>query len=508
LFLTLAILLFALARLWRLTASCLWFDEIFSVHAAAHSWGSMLHFVAADLVHPPLFYILLKIWIGIGGESLLWLRLLPAMVSILGIVPVFLLGRELRLSVAETTLALLLLAVNGYLIKYAQEVRMYGLLFFLGACSLWLFFSWWRREHQSTWRFVALMVVNLLMVYTHYYAWVIVLLESVLAAFKHRRQRKQIIPGFAILVMCYIPWLIEIARAYKASQIEQNIGWIPRPGLRALIELATLLNQPFVFSASSADNSINLFVIALVLLIFGCPIALLIWKTFRTRRSKPPETELLLPVLFFLTPVVALAALSWILPQSIWGTRHLIIVAVPYSLLAAIAIIRFQLYWARVTVFLIGGCWFAVAAGYVIIRPAPQFIWCAWTPLAQQVRQTTTPASSPTSIYAFEDLVAYHLWFALEDAKDFRISVIKGLPGTTEDAAYFLPRDFDEIPVRAAGATINDNEVWVAFRATRFDESQPPLSRFTNAGYQIERVLSEHVQGQDAFLIKLQRKQE
>ena len=31
--------LYVAARLWRLTASCLWFDEIFSVHAARHPWG-------------------------------------------------------------------------------------------------------------------------------------------------------------------------------------------------------------------------------------------------------------------------------------------------------------------------------------------------------------------------------------------------------------------------------------------------------------------------------------
>src|ERR1044072_2774624 len=68
---------FVLARLLRLTSSCLWFDEIFSVHAARHTWADLVKFAAADIIHPPLFYALLKIWIAIGGESILWLRLLP-----------------------------------------------------------------------------------------------------------------------------------------------------------------------------------------------------------------------------------------------------------------------------------------------------------------------------------------------------------------------------------------------------------------------------------------------
>src|SRR3954466_6188867 len=118
-FLSLVIVLFIAARLWHLTSSCLWFDEIFSVHAAEHPWGSILQFAAADLVHPPLFYLLLKIWIGIGGESLIWLRLLPVTISIAAVVPALLMARELHLSPSETALALVLLAVNGYLIKYA-----------------------------------------------------------------------------------------------------------------------------------------------------------------------------------------------------------------------------------------------------------------------------------------------------------------------------------------------------------------------------------------------------
>jgi uncharacterized membrane protein len=80
-------LIYVALRLWRLTDSCLWFDEIFSIHAAEHSIGSLLWFVAQDLIHPPLSYLLLKGWISIGGESLLWLRLFPVFFSTLALFP-------------------------------------------------------------------------------------------------------------------------------------------------------------------------------------------------------------------------------------------------------------------------------------------------------------------------------------------------------------------------------------------------------------------------------------
>lgn len=506
-FLSLVIVLFIAARLWHLTSSCLWFDEIFSVHAAAHSWGSLLQFVAADLVHPPLFYILLKIWIGIGGESLFWLRLFPALMSIAAIVPILLMARELNLSAVETTLALLLLAVNGYQIKYAQEVRMYSLLFFLSACSLWLFIAAVRRQHISRRMVLSLTAVNLLMVYAHYYGWLLVVFELALAVWLNRTIAKKLIWSFLVLLLSYVPWIVLLSRAFAVQRMDQNVGWIPRPGPRVLIELGILLSQPFVSPESNIDNRINPFAVALVLLIFVVPIVTVIWQSMRKRHSDERSRSILLLAVIAFIPIVTILLASWILPRSIWGARHLIIVIVPLALLAGTAIIRLPTYWARVAVMLMAGCWFSATAAYMLIRPTPHFIWCAWGPLAEQAVTADSSSSRPTSLYAFEDLVAYHLWFALKDAKsgDYKVSVIKNLPGTMEDKAYFLPRDFNEIEVRTPEIP-NESQVWIAFRAPRVDEQQPPLKQFMTAGYQIRQVLTDKAQNQNAFVIKLERK--
>src|SRR5687768_4957234 len=85
--LVLVCLAFVVLRLWNLTALCLWFDEIFTVHAAEMNLADLVGFVARDLIHPPLSYILLKFWIQAGGESLFWLRFFPVFFSILSLVP-------------------------------------------------------------------------------------------------------------------------------------------------------------------------------------------------------------------------------------------------------------------------------------------------------------------------------------------------------------------------------------------------------------------------------------
>src|SRR5215213_10123158 len=159
-------LIYFILRLRNL-GSCLWFDEIFSVHAAEHAWSSIFTFIAADLIHPPLFYLILKLWISVGGENLLWLRLLPVLFSVLAVVPFLFLCRELKLSFFAKTVALFLISINGSLIKYSQEVRMYSLLLSLSLTSLWLFTRYFNRGKGI----VPLAIVNLFLVYTHYFGW-------------------------------------------------------------------------------------------------------------------------------------------------------------------------------------------------------------------------------------------------------------------------------------------------------------------------------------------------
>ena len=130
----------------------------------------MWSFVAQDLIHPPLFYALLKMWIGVGGDGLLWLRLFPVLFSFLALIPFIYLCRELKLNNATIAIALGLFAVNGALIKYSQTVRMYTLLMFLSLMSIWLFARYFNRGKSWIW----LVVVNILLVYTHYFAWLVV----------------------------------------------------------------------------------------------------------------------------------------------------------------------------------------------------------------------------------------------------------------------------------------------------------------------------------------------
>lgn len=48
------------------TSQSLWLDEVFSLNLVDHSWGDMFDLAKAD-VHPPFYYVILKLFILIGG---------------------------------------------------------------------------------------------------------------------------------------------------------------------------------------------------------------------------------------------------------------------------------------------------------------------------------------------------------------------------------------------------------------------------------------------------------
>src|ERR1700733_288923 len=91
------IILFCIAlRVYHLGAASLWSDEIFSRYYV-DLFG--LHYVLSDGLsretNPPTYYLLLRGWIALFGDSEAALRSLSAAASILCVPVTYLLGREL-----------------------------------------------------------------------------------------------------------------------------------------------------------------------------------------------------------------------------------------------------------------------------------------------------------------------------------------------------------------------------------------------------------------------------
>lgn len=486
---------YAAVRLWRLTASCLWFDEIFSVHAAEHSWTSILGFIAQDLIHPPLFYLFLKVWIAIGGEGVLWLRLLPVIFSVTALIPFLLLMRELKRGRMVTVLALSFIAFNGSLIKYAQEVRMYSLLMCVSLFSIWLFSRYFIKGKGL----VPLIIINIVMVYTHYFGWFMVVSEVAAIVIFQRIKIRAILIMLGSTLVAFLPWAVAVISFARAgAEIGQNIGWMQKPSLTNLVQLILSLVEPFYFATSNAVPY-SIYKISLpILLLLAAGATLFCVKWNRNKASAGTEPLWML-IIFVGMPVVIAFAASWLLPYSIWGTRHLIIIFVPLAIILAIAVCEVEQSKVRISVISL----VVLFTGYALLltfqRETEQYSWCAWEPLTLN---GGLPANA--TIYSGEDLVAYHLWFANRSTPERKIVRVEGLNGVKEDKAYFLPRGFGSIE-RVSVDVLDENRFWMAFRIKSWDPDAPFISDLRDRGYRVGTPQIIDSKGEQAVLVEFLR---
>ena len=221
------------ARLLRLTWLGLWTNEGFSVFLAQSSLRALVIGTANDL-HPPLFYLLLKLWL-LPGKSLVWLRLFPVLFGMLTVALVYHVGRRL-LGPAVGGWAALFLALAPKHVAYSREARMYILLAFFALLSLYLLWRCLEEPFPGCW--FGYVAATLAMVYTQNLGLVFVPVEVVIA-----------------VVLLALRRDVRTVRAWLIAQLFVLAGYVP--WLPITIEQALFRPTPWIRPASLLDLRIS-----------------------------------------------------------------------------------------------------------------------------------------------------------------------------------------------------------------------------------------------------------
>ena len=123
--LILILLLGALLRFYHNLDISLWHDEAFSALMIRYPWQEMLMRLGLD-VHPPAYYIGLRLWHYIFGDTLLSLRGFSIFFGVGTIWASWLFCRQAFKSEKAALWAALLIAINPFqILHFATEARMY-----------------------------------------------------------------------------------------------------------------------------------------------------------------------------------------------------------------------------------------------------------------------------------------------------------------------------------------------------------------------------------------------
>lgn len=281
---------------------------------------------------------------------------------------------------------------------------------------------------------------------------------------------------FGVAVVAILPWLIAVISASRnGSGLSQNIGWMTRPGVREIALLVFNVVEPFYYQSSTAEAR-SQFLVSIPFLVVIAVSALAFF--FRFRQLEGGERSTLYFLLVFIKlPVIAAFAASWMLPYSVWGTRHLIIVMAPFWLAVAVMAGRLKPNLLRRT--LIGALIAISVLGFVNAgrRPAVGPPWCACETLVRGI------SSDTSNIYALSDLNAYQAWFVTRDG-DRRVFKLE-MPDVAEDRAFFLPRGFNTVE-RIAFTEITDRRFWIIFGEDI--GAQTPEDALKRSGYRVTRI--------------------
>lgn len=190
-------------RVQRLDFQPLWGDEGWSFYFATQPIPQLLALTAID-IHPPLYYLLLKLWLGLAGVGPESARLLSVAVGTLLVPATALLGRRL-LNRRAGGAAAAVVAVMPLAVYYSQEVRMYGLVTLLAALSM----AFFAARRGRGWAYV---IVTAAALYTMYYAAFVVLAQLIFALGDYARRRRESLAAtlrpFVLVGLMYLPWLL------------------------------------------------------------------------------------------------------------------------------------------------------------------------------------------------------------------------------------------------------------------------------------------------------------
>ena len=306
-------------------------DEIFSLRAAGSTWSHLLVTAVNDKSHPPLFYAALKLWLMPFPADETWVRLLSVLFGTALIPVAFAICRRLRLAEGDTVLVLVLIAVNGELIYYAQHARMFAMFELSSGISILAFMRF--TQAPASWHAIVLLsAANSLMVYSHYWGWMLIAGQFLCVLLGQKAKIGAFVGSTLAVAVAFAPWAIAVAAAaLEQGGATAQIAWMGAgvPGLVSYAMLLAAMNGEIDFDHATSLGTI----------LFLAPVAVLLLGYLK--RGARGLFDVRAPgywMLLLAVPLMLTSLGSYLAGQNLGGTRHLSMIAVPYFVMVGLSL--------------------------------------------------------------------------------------------------------------------------------------------------------------------------
>lgn len=344
------VLLALLVRFAWITHQSLWYDEIVSLTLVKQPFFSMLHDIARTESTPPVYYVVLWVWVRIFGTTALAVRSLSALIGVAAVVVIYL-AAHARFSRGAAFVAGAIAATDPMLIWYSQETRSYALVTLFVAGTLYFLLR--TRAEGAAKPPIGWAITAALAVATHYFAVFVIVPEAAFLLYAYRERRQKLIP--ALLIPAVVgALLLPLAIHQKNTGHTNFIAGLP---LRTRIQLP--LNEYLL-----GTYSISLSHLVLLWIVLGvAAIASIGW---RAQRAEKRDGFLL----------IGIAAVAFLLPlvlaPSSFFHRNLIVVLPPLIMAAGLAFVPLHARRAWVAVGTLAALLLTVPTALIERRPSLQ----------------------------------------------------------------------------------------------------------------------------------------
>ena len=310
----------AAARVPGLGAESLWRDEI-GVVVQARNFDMYALTVGSGLTteHPPLYYVLLRLWLKVAGSDDGTVRALSCVFGCLAAVAVARLGAR-WFGQSAGIAAGILAAVSPQLVYLSREAGAYSLLLLTSVLSV----DWFDRalqEGRLRW-LIAYVVATLAMLYTHVLGSFVFAVEvgaAVLALPSSPRAARRAIAAALVVIAVFAPWLVH---SLPALRTRNAAPWQRTPVLFDVLPSldALLFWNVLPLPKPLPDVTVDVLAVALI----GWGVALLL--------HRKPGLPAVITVAWLLVPFVAMVVVSYALVP-IFGLRYTSHLAAPAALM-------------------------------------------------------------------------------------------------------------------------------------------------------------------------------